>query len=237
MSPDSPLVLAFDTSSQVTSVAVCRGEEVLAADDVQTEERHAEVLLPKAQRCLAAAGQRLEQVDLIGVGVGPGSFTGLRVGVATAKGLGLALRKPVIPIVSLEALAHPAPAGLVAACLDAYKGELFAAVYRRTAAGLEPVVEPFHALPALVAERLAAVSGNEPLRLLGSGIARYPELLAALPGSVVVTEDAVRTPSARVIGVLAGAAFARGEVPELASVLPVYLRGTDAQLPRVPLRL
>ena len=94
-------VLAFDTSTDLTTVALCDGDRVLAEDDSRSDARHAELLLPRIQSVLAAAGASLASIELIGVGAGPGSFTGVRVGLATAKGLGLALKKPVAPVVSL----------------------------------------------------------------------------------------------------------------------------------------
>jgi len=249
-------VLAFDTSSQITDVAVCRGRagEVLAGDRAQTEERHAEVLLPKLQQCLARAGLELADIDAIAVGVGPGSFTGVRVGVATAKGLGLALGKPVIPVVSLLALAfearmHASPPGPVnsqprtlwlAPCLDAYKGELFAALYRSTnadAADLVEVQPPFHAAPHVVRDRLAAVSGDAQVALVGPGVRRYPAFLDGLPERMYAADWDTKGPSAVAIAVLAAAAMQRGEIPQLSQIAPVYLRDSDAQLPKTPLRV
>lgn len=240
MTPGAPRILAFDTSAQITSLAVCAGEHVLAEEHADSGGKHAELLLPRLQQALARAGLALSDVDLIGVGVGPGSFTGVRVGVATAKGLGLALHKPVIGVVSLAVLAHEAAerttARWIAPCLDAFKGELFAAVYERQASELTPRLDPFHAAPAVVRERLAAVSGEAPLALIGGGVVRYPELLADAPATFQALPDAA-APRASVLARLALAAFARGEVPELRSLAPLYLRDSDAQLPRTPLRV
>jgi len=245
MSTELLRILAFDTSSQITSVAVCQGGRVLAEDHAQTEERHAEVLLPKLQQCLAQAGLATSDIDVIGVGVGPGSFTGVRVGVATAKGLGLALHKPVIPVVSLEALGVGAAALLpdasfawIAPCVDAHKGEVFAALYRRDAGGLTPRLTPFHAAPRLALEQLAAVSGDEPVALVGPGVARYPELRETAPAAIqYVDAPGLSAPPARAVAALALRAAQEGLVPALASVLPLYLRDSDAQLPKQPLRL
>jgi tRNA threonylcarbamoyladenosine biosynthesis protein TsaB len=239
-------VLGFDTSAQVTSLALCHVEgpeqtpRVLIEQHVQADNRHAETLLPSLKAMLEEAHWSIEQIDAIGVGVGPGSFTGVRVGVATAKGLGLALQKPVFPVVSLEALARE---GLrtgdhlrIAACLDAFKGELFCAVYKREGAELRAELAPFHAVPEAVREALAAVSGGEPLALVGAGVARYAELLADAPASFQVLAS-IAAPRASIVAELAAARFARGEIPELASVAPIYLRDSDAQLPKVPLRV
>jgi tRNA threonylcarbamoyladenosine biosynthesis protein TsaB len=246
MSTQAFRVLAFDTSAQVTSLAICQGQgpgqapRVLIEQHVQADNRHAETLLPSLKAMLEEAHWSLEQIHAIGVGVGPGSFTGVRVGVATAKGLGLALQKPVFPVVSLDALAHEALTTSdhprIAACLDAFKGELFCAVYAREGAELRCERAPFHGRPEAVRQALAAVSGEAPLLLVGAGVARYAELLADAPASFHVHET-ICAPRARIVAELAAARFARGEAPELAQVAPIYLRDSDAQLPKVPLRL
>lgn len=240
MAQTAPRILAFDTSAQLTALAVCVGEHVLVEEQVASEGKHAEVLLPKLQQALDRAGLALSDVDVIGVGVGPGSFTGVRVGVATAKGLGLALQKPVIAVVSLIALAAEAAslsaAEWIAPCLDAYKGELFAALYARRGGELELRVGPFHAAPAQVRERLAAESGGAPLALIGPGVTRHAELLQGAPVSFQVLHGPA-APRASVVAKLALAAFERGEIPELSHVAPLYLRDSDAQLPKTPLRV
>jgi len=235
-------VLAFDTSADLTSVAVCDGGRVLAEDDSPGDGRHAEVLLPRIERCLAEAGLALGDVALIGVGAGPGSFTGVRVGVATAKGLGLALRKPVCPVVSLHALAFQAAAraareGWLVPCLDAFKGELFAAVYRSHAQGVDCELAPFHATPDALVARLRAFAPTQRLALFGTGLARYAERIIPELENCQRLEPGFDAPRARAVAALALQAGERGELPELAQVAPVYLRDSDAQLPKTPLRL
>lgn len=241
MGSSDPRILAFDTSAQLTSLAVCVGERVLVEEQAASDGKHAEVLLPKLQQALDRAGLALADVDLIAVGVGPGSFTGVRVGVATAKGLGLALSKPVIGVVSLAALAEEAAsastAGWIAPCLDAYKGELFAALYQRVESGLSLRVSPFHAAPAVVRARLAAGSGGAPLVLAGAGVSRYPMLLQDAPASFQLLTPEIAAPRASVVSRLALAAFEHGEIPELGKLAPLYLRDSDAQLPKTPLRV
>ncbi|HTU61332.1 MAG TPA: tRNA (adenosine(37)-N6)-threonylcarbamoyltransferase complex dimerization subunit type 1 TsaB, partial [Polyangiales bacterium] len=225
--------------AHVTSLAICKGEMMIEQHEA-ADGKHAETLLPSVKALLAQAGWTLAQIDVIGVGVGPGSFTGVRVGVATAKGLGLALQKPVIPVMSLDVLAHEAlrvtDSLRIAACLDAFKGELFCAVYTREGKQLQRERAPFHATPDVVRENLAAISGDELLALVGAGIHRYPELLADPPGAWQIY-DGIAAPRAGVLAELAVARFLAGDVPELAKVTPVYLRDSDAQLPKVPLRV
>jgi tRNA threonylcarbamoyladenosine biosynthesis protein TsaB len=241
-------VLAFDTSATVTSVAVCDGSRVLAEDDSVSGDRHAELLLPRVERCLAQSGLTLGDIDLIGVGIGPGSFTGVRVGVATAKGFGLSLQKPVCGVVSLTALAEAAAGAAVRAALvrdgewlapllDAFKGEVFGALYRVTPQGVLLELEPFHAAPAAALARISAAVGSHPLTLFGAGLRRYAAEFGELPSDARLLEPAFDVPRARFVASLAEQAVARGEVVELAQLAPLYLRDSDAQLPKIPLRL
>lgn len=227
-------VLAFDTSTDLTTVALCEGEQILSEEDSASELRHAELLLPRIQRCLAAAGAALSSVDLIGVGVGPGSFTGVRVGLATAKGLGLALNKPVAPVVSLHALAQQAAAraSLIAPCLDAFKGELFAALYRD---GVQ-VLAPFHAAPTVALTILADASAGQALAVCGSGLRRYPEAFAQFAAAVQLAAE-FDLPRGRVVAGIALRAYEAGPLPALATLVPEYVRGSDARLPETPLRV
>jgi tRNA threonylcarbamoyladenosine biosynthesis protein TsaB len=235
----SPRILAFDTSATVTSVAVCSGSSVIVEHEHADNDRHAEILLPRVQACLAQAGLALSDIDLLGVGIGPGSFTGVRVGVATAKGLGLGLQLPVCGVVSLEALALGAAerGEWLAPCLDAFKGELFGALYRMTEAmGLQLVLPPFHAAPIAALERIAAAAPGCALTLFGNGLRRYAAEVT-LPAAARLLEEQFDVPRARHIARLALAAHERGEVSDVATLTPLYLRGSDAQLPKTPLQL
>jgi tRNA threonylcarbamoyladenosine biosynthesis protein TsaB len=232
-------VLAFDTSGTATSVAVCDGARVLAEDEAADGARHAEILLPRVERCLAQSGLTLSDIDLLGVGIGPGSFTGVRVGVATAKGLGLSLQKPVCGVISLAALAVAAAGHgeWLAPLLDAFKGEVFGALYRVTSQGMLLELEPFHASPTEAVVRIEAAAKGRALTLFGAGYRRYAAELGVLPPLTSVLPDAFDGPRARHVAGLAAEAFARGEVLELAQLAPLYLRDSDAQLPKIPLRL
>jgi tRNA threonylcarbamoyladenosine biosynthesis protein TsaB len=237
-------ILAFDTSSQVTAVAVVHAGRVLAEETEPSQERHAETLLPRIERCLAASALGLGEIDLIAVGIGPGSFTGVRVGVATAKGLALATGGLVRGVVSLATLAAGAfeyaparPDAWVAAILDAHKGEVFAAVYASSSDGVREVLPAFHGPPAYVAARLREASAGRILRVAGSGIRRYAAELAALLADSEVLPLEADAPAARHVAREADVLLRRDGASNLASLAPLYLRGSDAQLPKTPLRL
>lgn len=237
-------ILAFDTSADVTAVAIVCGDRVFAEGGVETPGRHAETLLPRIERCLAASSLTLADLDLIAVGIGPGSFTGLRVGVATAKGLSLATGVAVRGVVSLASLAraafeHPplSANGWVAPILDAHKGEVFAAVYAPGPEGTREVVPAFHGAPAEVAARLCALSEGRALRVVGSGARRYPEALAGLLERSELLPPAADQPEALFVAREAERLLRAEGASDLALLAPLYLRGSDAQLPKTPLRV
>lgn len=183
---------------------------------------HATALLPEVERAAAAAGG-WEAVGRLAVGVGPGSFTGLRIGISTARALAAALGLPLAGVSTLEALALgiPGPPGRDRlAVLDARRGEAFAALY--DGAGRERW-EPFVSPPGDLAERLGELSGA-PLAA-GSGALRFRHELAAGGAEVLAGEDPAHRVSARHVC----AAGARAEPGDPDAVRPVYLRQPDAE--------
>jgi len=127
------LVLAIDTSSSLGSVAVLRDAQVVAAVSSDSEETHSTRLFRQLQLLLEEQGLTMPAFDLYAVASGPGSFTGLRVGLAAVKGWAEVYGKPAVPVSVLEAVATQAPAAapLVAALMDARRGQLYAGLYER----------------------------------------------------------------------------------------------------------
>jgi tRNA threonylcarbamoyladenosine biosynthesis protein TsaB len=241
-------VLAIDTSTPICAVAVLDGERVVAQDDRPSEQRHGELLLPRVQSVLVAAGVSPPALELIAVGIGPGSFTGLRIGLSTVKGLALALSIPLRAVCSLRALALglPAAAALRVAAMDAGKGELFLAAFAgddvmrasSRASALAPrratVAEAARVLAELAA---ASAPAGGPLQVCGSGARRHPQLLLALGDRAVLADAALDAPASRNVARLGLAAF-RAEGPsDLAALVPSYLRDSDAKLPARPLSI
>lgn len=235
-------VLAIDTSTAVTAVAVRDGDRLRAEDNAKTEQRHGDVLLPRVQAVLAAAALQLAEIDLLAVGVGPGAFTGLRVGLATVKGLGFALQKPVRGVSSPEAIASAAleRAPQVVVLLDAFKGEVYAAVYRREpgdaseAAAAAPL---FHASPAEAAARASALLDPTAAALVcGDGARRYEaDIVAVLGARAALAPPELDTPQGSWVARLALRDFGRHGPSDLASLEPTYVRDSDARLPDRPL--
>jgi tRNA threonylcarbamoyladenosine biosynthesis protein TsaB len=227
------IVLAIDTSTLTASCAVVRADDagvtVLAAEDGLTSA-HSERILPLVARVAAAAGVAPPAFDAFAVGAGPGSFTGLRIGMATAKGLAFAAGRPLWVVSSLAALALDladlGDAALYVPVLDARRGEIYAGFYRRgrnvvTAVAPERVIPPAE-LPALV----AAIGLGDAV-IGGDALAVYPEALAALPPSVRRVPDSRAVPSALSVARLA---LAGDRVDALAHGAPAYIRPSEAEV-------
>jgi tRNA threonylcarbamoyladenosine biosynthesis protein TsaB len=227
------LVLGMDTATPSTAVAVWApgGPELERRDDPDGGRRpaHGPRLLALAEEVLAAAGASWEDVGRLAVGVGPGGFTGLRLGIATARAIAQGRGLDVVPVSSLAALAAGARATAeerpVLAAIDARRGEVFAAAWRDG----EPVLEPVAIAPAELAARLRAGALESPLAV-GDGAVRYAGELA-VAGAVVPPQDA---PEHRLSALQVCRLGAVAEPIPRDALLPDYRREPDAKPPRLP---
>jgi tRNA threonylcarbamoyladenosine biosynthesis protein TsaB len=223
-------VLAIDTATAVNTVALCRGSEILAETVVNCHRAHSERLMGTIDWVLAEGGCPLEDIDLLAVSNGPGSFTGLRIGVSAMKGLALALNVPLVAVPTLDALARQAPMqnGVVCVMLDARMKEVFGAVYRYESGHhakiitdrVCPVGELCEALPP------------EPAFFLGDGAYLYQESIQALRPNASFAARALGVPRASSVALEAIRLFGKGARSDGASVSPVYLRKSQAELAR-----
>jgi tRNA threonylcarbamoyladenosine biosynthesis protein TsaB len=218
-------ILAIDTSSELCSVGVCAGGEILSELASRAPARHGETLLPLIGEAIARSGLTRASIDAIAVGIGPGSFTGTRIGVATAKGLAVALDRPIAGIVSLHAIARAAPGAWIAPAIDAHKGEVYAALYQREDGALIERVAPAHAVPERAREALLAAGAK--VTACGSGYRRYPALGEGLDVLAPIW-DAPRAP---VLALIAAEQLASRGPDDRAALEPLYLRPSDAKLP------
>jgi tRNA threonylcarbamoyladenosine biosynthesis protein TsaB len=231
------LVAALDTATLTLSCAVLEVREEVELLARRTDHPSAggtshSVRLPGALvEILAPLGKTVRDVEGWAVGLGPGSFTGLRIGLASFKGLAYANRRPVVGVSSLAAMAaegaSEAPAGaLLVPLLDARKGEIYAGFYRRGAAGLEAVLPEEALAPAALAGRLA---GLGPALAFGEGYAAHRALLSA---GVPELEGGPATPGADAVGRLAAARLVAGgyDEPALFALEPHYVRPSEAEV-------
>jgi len=209
------IVLALDTCLDACSVAVGRDDDVLSTRSEIMARGHQERLAPMTRDVMDQAGLAFAALDRIGVTVGPGSFTGLRVGLAFAKGLALALDRPCIGIGVLEALAAGSgETGFVAAMIDAHRGQIYLQIFIDGRAVMAPDVLPMETAAARLAE---LYPGGDAI-LIGSGA---PLLQTAIPSARSRPET---RPDPVTIAAMAAAAR-----PPFALPRPLYLRAPDAR--------
>jgi tRNA threonylcarbamoyladenosine biosynthesis protein TsaB len=219
-------LLALETSTLVASVALIDGDRAAVRERGAAEGTHSSDLLALLDAVMAEAGVVLDAVDAVAVGAGPGSFTGLRIGMATAKGLAFAARKPLLAASSLAALALDAaplapPGALIVPLIDARRGELFAGFYRADDVAVTAVGDDRVVAPADLAAAIAAVGpGVSPVALCGDGASLVADLGVGQPLAARLT------PSARSIAALAAA----GRASDGLHAGPTYLRPAEAEL-------
>jgi tRNA threonylcarbamoyladenosine biosynthesis protein TsaB len=223
------LLLGIDTATPQVSVAIGDDGTVRGEIRLGRGRRHAEQLAPAIEYLCHELDVELDRLSGIAVGLGPGLFTGLRVGITTAKTMAQALRVPVVGVASLDLVAYPLrhTNRLVAALLDARRGEVFHARYRPVPGGVQRVGDYEVGVPAdLVADLVAA---GEEVLLAGEGALRYREELAEVDRSEQAG-PAFAFPSGAALVELATARMEREEFSSPWEVQPLYLRRSDAEI-------
>lgn len=223
------LILGIETATQQVSVAVGGHEGVLGLFEVCRGRRHAETLAPAIQFVCEQADLQLTEISAVAVDVGPGLFTGMRVGLATAKAIAQALRVPMIGISSLDLLAFPLrhSGRALAAIIDARKGEVFHACYRPVPGGVQRVGPPaVGSVDDVIADLMAR--GHD-LLCVGDGALRYRDQISA-GLRCDFAEQFLSHPSAAPLVQLAHARALREEWVNPWEIAPLYLRAPDAQI-------
>jgi tRNA threonylcarbamoyladenosine biosynthesis protein TsaB len=224
------LLLAVETATPETSAALLRDADLLAEERGAAGRPTAETLLPAVERLLRRCATSLDAVEAFAVSIGPGSFTSLRIGLATVKGLAFGSGRPAVAVPTLRALAHTAPPGEgpVVALLDARRDELYAAAFEGEA------LSPAALLPegvygvATLCERLPATC-----RLTGEGVAVCGEALrAALGSGAVYVPTQSGAARAAHVGALGVRLLAEGAGVDAARLVPHYLRRAQAEVVR-----
>ncbi|MCB9560470.1 MAG: tRNA (adenosine(37)-N6)-threonylcarbamoyltransferase complex dimerization subunit type 1 TsaB [Kofleriaceae bacterium] len=223
-------VLGIDTATLTESAAIVIDGAVAALSEIRTST-HSDRLLPLCAEVLAGVGLGAADLDAIAVGAGPGSFTGLRIGMATAKGLAFALGTPLWAVSSLAALADDAQVAagtIVVPILDARRGEVYAGAFRRDGDALVALGPERVLPPADLAAMIAAVAGDGAgVALLGDGLDAHAAALATLDPAYARLVDARRTPSAAAVARLA---LAGDRVDHLVDGAPAYVRPSEAEV-------
>ena len=222
-------ILGIESATAQVGVAVGGHEGVLASAHSAKDRRHAEMLVPQIQFVCAQARIDIDEIGVVAVDVGPGLFTGLRVGIASAKVIAQALSVPMIGVSSLDLTAFPARHShkLIASCVDARRGEVFHALYRAVPGGIQRITDPTVRTPHdLQSDLLAA---GEDVLLVGDGAQRYQATLGTVHGIDFAGEH-LAYPSARSLVELAHPRALREEFVAVNEIEPLYLRKPDAEI-------
>ncbi len=224
-------ILTIDTSTTLASVALTSGERVVAESLFTCDRTLSARLMPETERLLALGGLSAGDIDLFAAAIGPGSFTGVRCGVATVQGLSLATGRPCVGFSTLAMLAMNFPFSALPLCalLDARKGEVYAGLYDCSAPIPCPLIKDCVIAPERLLDRLA-VAADTAVIFAGEGAVRYHDAIAAR-----MAEQAIFAPFPHNSGRAANAAllaldaFRRGQACEPSRLLPVYLRASEAE--------
>ena len=224
------LILALDATAKEAAAAVSRNGVPLASASGGARSG-SEVLLPLAEAVLSAANKQIEDLDLLAVAVGPGSFTGVRIGVALAKGLGFGRALPVAPVSTLEALAENlAPLrGIYCPVMDARRGEVYNALFSVDGDGVLRRLCPDRAIsPEALAAELLAEHRDEEICLVGDGVYVAEPTLWAAGLRIAPIPDTLTHHSAVSVARVGARMAERGETVSLAQLAPTYLRRAQA---------
>lgn len=226
------LILSIETSTSVGSVALHRAGALVSLFDICLENSHSQTLTLQIDQAVTLAGFSLSQLDAVALSAGPGSYTGLRIGTATAKGLCFALDKPLIAVGTLEAMAHGFRQAniynnaLLCPLLDARRMEAWSALYAPNS--LETIWEA--APRVLIAESFAEIPDHEQVICFGNGAAKYAPLLAHRPNFVFLNG---LNPSAKSVGELAHVYWQQGRLADVAYFEPYYLKEGNVTAPKL----
>lgn len=226
-------ILGLDSSGIVASVAIVQDEVLLAEYTVNYKKTHSQTLLPMLDEVVKMTELDLNTVDAIAVAAGPGSFTGLRIGSATAKGLGLALKKPLVAVPTVEALAYNLydVKGVICPIMDARRGQVYTGIYRFENHTLETVEGQIAVSIGELTEKLNVMA--EPVTFLGDGVPVFRERLAEtlkVPYSFAPAH--VNKQRASAIAALGMVYYREGRIQTAAEHAPDYLRVSQAERER-----
>lgn len=232
MSSKHPLILSVDTATPCSSVSLTRGDvhdgELLAELNLNTKVTHSRRLLGAVDFLLTENGFDVTDLDALAVGLGPGSFTGLRIAMATIKGMATAMDKPLLGVSSLDGIALRCSGDRpLCVVLDARKNEIYRRWY---ASDVRGIYRSEGSIAALGPEHLASEI-TETVLLVGDGLLSYGESLEELLGEKFSTAPLpLHYPSAAAIGFLCCEQLRAGDIMDLGQAVPLYVRASDAEL-------
>ncbi|MGI6434537.1 MAG: tRNA (adenosine(37)-N6)-threonylcarbamoyltransferase complex dimerization subunit type 1 TsaB [Syntrophomonadaceae bacterium] len=229
-------ILAVDSATRVAGVALVARDRVIREEFVNFRKNHSEILMPLIVAAMKESQCEWGQITALAVTAGPGSFTGLRIGMATVKGLSLATGLPIASIPTLEVLAHnlAGSRAVVATLLDARRQEVYFACYDVQERYPQPLLPMTACSPERAAGEMAALldkSGRERVIMLGDGVAPYYDYFASCLGKrLLPVSPHLMLPRAAALGSLAWQAVETGKLEDAQTVKPLYIRLSEAEV-------
>lgn len=223
------LVLTVDSSSSTATCAIVSEDKILGEINLNDKKEHSVILMDLIDSLLNRCNLSIDDIDAFAVSEGPGSFTGLRIGMATIKGLAFGLNKPCVSISTLDVLAYNLIHfnGLIAPIMDALRGNVYSNIYKNVNENLEAISEGACISIEELIETLK--EKNEDVIFLGDGLTKHKAILKEqLPKAKFATLNS-NYPKASSLGELALKKLATGEIEDLNNITPVYLRKTQAE--------
>lgn len=220
-------ILAFETSSRFLSVAVLDSEELLSNFHKDVGLNHSSLLIPTIDRVLKHAHLKLKDMDAIALGIGPGSFTGLRIGVSTAKALSIATGIPIISVSSLDVIAYNyiKEDSYIAPLLDAKKNKVYSAFYKADFGEVNRISEY---LLVSINDVLARIMG--PTLFFGDALALYGKYMVEKSPLAKISKDTNWYPKAQVVGKFALEKFRKGYTEDIDKLVPMYLHPKECNV-------
>ena len=220
------LILALDSTAIVASVALCRDDVPVASFTVKNGNTHSETLLPMVESVLKTAGYTVDDIDLFACSVGPGSFTGVRIGAATVKGLAFGKNKPCVAVSTLEALAENLVpfGGILGPVMNARRGQVYNALFRAEKGVLHRICEDRAISLADLGQELAQETA--PVYLVGDGSTLTKQTLG---DRVILPAEHRMHQRAAGVALVAAAEIAAGVVADAEALQPNYLRLSQAE--------
>lgn len=223
------IVLGIESASTQGGVALVGGQGVVAESVLNVEATYAERLMPAIDRILQDARMTIHEIEGLSVSIGPGSFTGLRIGLSTVKGLALATGKPVVGVPTLQALAWGVPYCRYPVCpvLDARKKEVYCALFEYQGDDLVCLMEETTLDPETLAKRI-----DRPTLFVGDGWRIYGPFFREALGRLAIPPPLSRGVSPAAVADLGRRRLLKGEKDSIESLVPRYIRASEAELKR-----
>ena len=226
-------ILGIDSSGLVASAAIADEKNIIAEFTVNNKQTHSQTLLPMIEKVVDMSGTELEQIDAIAIAAGPGSFTGLRIGSATAKGIGLALKKPVVSVPTLEGLAYRVSVfdGIICPIMDARRNQVYTGIYKMDKGNLVCLSEQKAVDIHEIMEELEKY--DEKVIFLGDGVEVQRETIEKeFKKEYCFAPIHLSKQSAAAVAVLGDIYFNQGKAEDAAEHKPIYLRKSQAERER-----